>query len=316
MKKLLFSCIILAACFRLSAQQDHHYTMFMYNKMLYNPAYAGARNVPSITGIYRNQWMGFDGAPQSGLVSFNTPFFSDRFGFGLVASYRKIGLQRDVYASGGFSYELIKVEKVSIRAGIQGVVRSLNYAFNDANPVDPDPSVANESVTSILGNAGAGLYGVIDNRFYVGFSVPRIIKNKYGEANPAATLLAQESPHFYAMGGGIFKLSEDINLMPAVLFKYVEHAPLDADINVSLDIRQKVTAGMSYRVGGDGSGESIGLLVLWQATPQLGVGAAYDFTLSDLKDYNSGSVELLIQADLKPPKSSNNKKVFSPRFFL
>lgn len=314
MKKLLFSfIIILAGCLRLSAQQDHHYTMFMYNKMLYNPAYAGARNVPSITAIYRNQWMGFDGAPQSGLVSFNSPFFSDRFGIGVVTSYRKIGLQRDVYTSAGFSYELIKVEKVSIRAGVQGVLRSLNFAFSDANPIDPDPSIANESVSSILGNAGAGIYGVIDNRFYVGLSVPRLIKNKYGEANSAASLLAQESPHFYAMAGGIFKLSEDINLMPAVLFKYVEHAPLDADINVSLDIRQKVTAGMSYRVGGDGSGESIDLLVLWQATPQFGVGAAYDFTLSDLKDYNSGSIELLVQADLKKQKKKN---VFSPRFFL
>ena len=123
--------------------------------------------------------------------------------------------------------------------------------------------------------------------------------------------LAKESPHFYGIAGGIFPLSDDIKLMPAVLFKYVQNAPFDADIHVHLDIRQKVTAGISYRLGGDGLGESVDLLVLWQATPQFAVGASYDFTLSDIKDYTAGSIELLVQADLKKPK---NKSVFHPRF--
>ncbi len=286
----------------------------MYNKLYYNPAYAGARGVPSVTGIFRSQWMGFDGAPQSGLVSFNSPFLTPRVGVGVVMSHLSIGLQRDFRASLAYSYELIKEENLSVRAGIQGSLRSLSIAFNDANPVDPDPSVSNESVTDYLGNVGAGVYAIISERYYVGFSTPHIYSNTYGAANTNAGLLAKESPHFYATAGGIFPLSEDINLMPAVLFKYVKHAPIDADININLDIRQKVTAGLSYRVGGDGSGESIDLLVLWQAAPQLGIGAAYDFSLSDLKDYNSGSIELLLQADLKKP--SKKKNVFSPRFFL
>ena len=63
MKKLLFLLCILAASMQVQAQQDHQYTQFMYNKLLINPGYAGARGVPSVTGIYRNQWLGFDGAP-------------------------------------------------------------------------------------------------------------------------------------------------------------------------------------------------------------------------------------------------------------
>ncbi len=313
MKKLLFSLFILAACARLSAQQDHHYTQFMYNKLLYNPAYAGARGVPFITGLGRSQWIGFDGAPQSALLSFNSPFLTPRVGVGVVMSMQKIGLQRDFTGSLAYSYELVKLEGVSVRAGIQVSLRSLSMAFDDANPVDIDPSLDNDRISDVFGNVGAGLYGTFAEQFYIGFSVPRIYTNTIGLPNLNTNSIAKESPHFYATAGAIFPVSEDINLMPALLLKYVQNAPFDADINVNIDIRQKVTAGLSYRLGGSSAGESIDLLALWQATPQFAVGAAYDFTLSDLKDYNSGSVEILIQADLKKPKKKN---VFSPRFFM
>ncbi|MBX2892774.1 MAG: type IX secretion system membrane protein PorP/SprF [Saprospiraceae bacterium] len=320
MKKLLFLSLILAACVRLSAQQEHHYTQFMYNKLMYNPAYSGTRGVPSVTGIYRNQWIGFDGAPASALMSFNSPFLTPRVGVGVVFSGLKIGLQRDFYGSLAYSYELLKTETVSIRAGIQGSIRSVSFAFNEANPINiGDPSLDNQRVNSVRGNVGAGVYGTFMGKYYVGFSIPRIYKNTLGFSNDQANLVAKESPHFYAVTGGIVPLSEDINLMPAVLVKYVEHAPIDADVNVNIDIRQIVTAGLSYRVGGNGAGESVSLLAMWQATPQIGVGAAYDFSLSSIKDYNAGSMEILLQADLKKPKNGGGRKkkdVFHPRFFM
>lgn len=314
MKKLLFFCFIFAICARVSAQQDHQYTQFMYNKLMYNPAYAGARGTPTLTGIFRSQWIGFDGAPQSGLLSFNSPFLSPRVGVGAVLSYLKIGLQRDFHASVAYSYDLVALEGVSVRVGIQGSLRSLGMAFDDAKPITiGDPSLDNQRINEFYGNVGAGVYGIFNEQFYLGFSVPRIYANSIGLNTTANLLSAKEYQHFYSMAGGIFPLSEDINLMPAVLFKYVKNAPLDADLNINLDIRQKVTAGISYRLGGDGPGESVDLLAFWQVTPQVGVGASYDFTLSDIKDYNSGSIEVLLQADLKKNKKKN---VFSPRFFL
>ncbi len=315
MKKLIFFLCILFAAGALHAQQDHQYTQFMYNKLMYNPAYAGSRGTPTITGIFRSQWLGFDGAPQSGLFSFNSPFLTPRVGVGATLSYLKIGLQRDFHASLAYSYDLVASEDVSLRVGIQGSLRSLGLAFNDAQPISiGDPSLDNQRINDFYGNVGAGVYGVFLNQFYVGFSVPRIYSSTIGLNSAANPITAKEYRHYYGMAGGIFPLSEDINLMPAVLLKYVQNAPFDADLNINLDIRQKVTAGISYRLGGNGPGESLDLLVFWQATPQVGVGAAYDFSLSDLKDYNGGSIELMIQADLK--KSNKKKNVFSPRFFL
>jgi type IX secretion system PorP/SprF family membrane protein len=315
MKKLIFFVSIICAAARLQAQQEHHYTQFMYNKLLLNPAYAGARGVPALTAIYRNQWLGFEGSPQSALLSFHSPFLSNRFGAGVTISHQKAGLNRDFFGNLAFSYDLIAQEELSVRMGVMGSMRSLSISFGDATPVNNgDPSLENDRVNEIYGNVGAGIYATVAGQFFAGFSVPRIYSNTIGFNPNQPPMIAKEYQHYYASAGAIIPLSDDINLMPSALLKYVKNAPFDADVNLSLDVRKKFTAGLSYRIGGDGSGESIDLLAYWQASPQLAVGFAYDFTLSQIKDYTAGSIELLVQADLKKRKRSRNMS--NPRFFL
>ena len=146
----------------------------------------------------------------------------------------------------------------------------------------------------------------------LGLSAPRINKSDIGINTTPGVTTATEVPHYYATAGGIIPLSSNLNLMPAILLKYVENAPFDADINVNLEIQEKITTGLSYRTGGDGKGESLDLLLYWKFHPQVGVGAAYDITLSSLRDYAGGSFELLLQADLRKVK----KGMSNPRFFL
>ena len=320
MKKIAILTLILAAlAARVHAQQDPQFTQFMYNKLAVNPAYSGARGVPFVTAIYRNQWIGFDGAPKSILASFNSPFLTPRVGVGLTVSHLQIGLDKDFHASLAYSYDLIPDEKISLRAGIMGSIRSLSMDFTKAVTSDPagpggDNSLDVDKIGSIFGNVGAGLYFTYDDRFYAGFSVPRIYTNSIGINSTPGIQSAKEVQHFYGMAGAIIPLAEDFNLMPAILTKYVKNAPFDVDVNVNLEIKEKIIAGLSYRAGGDGPGDSMDLLFFWQAHPQFGVGVAYDFSLSNVKDYTSGSIEVLLQADLK--RVSKNKKMSNPRFFM
>ncbi len=322
MKKILVLYSILAVTISLQAQQERHYTQFMYNKLPINPAYSGARAVPFATAIYRNQWMGFDGAPKSVLLSFNSPFITKRVGVGVTVSNFKIGLDNEFGATLAYSYDLIGREDISLRAGIMGSIRSLSMDFSKAMTTDPagpggDNSLDPDKVNSFYGNVGAGLYATFAKQFYVGFSVPRIYSNNIGLNSTPGIQSAKEFQHFYVMAGAIIPLSQDLDLMPAVLTKYVKNAPFDVDLNVNLQIKQKITAGLSYRVGGDGPGESVDLLVFWQAHPQFGVGVAYDFSLSHVKDYTAGSIELLLQADLKRDDTKKPKAgMTSARFFM
>jgi type IX secretion system PorP/SprF family membrane protein len=324
MKKLFIPCFLLWA-FAAVAQQDHQYTQFMYNKLLVNPAYAGTRGVPSLTAIYRNQWAGFDGAPQSALLSLSSPFLSPRVGVGAVLSHQQAGLQRDFFGNLAYSYDLIAGEQTSLRVGVQGSIRSLSLNFSEATTADPggpgiDPSLMNQRVNDIYGNVGAGVYATFMQRYYVGFSLPRIYSNVIGLNNDPGVNTAKEYRHYYGTAGAVLPLSDGIKFLPAVLIKYVDGAPLDADLNLNLDVNDKFTFGISGRLGGDSGLESVDLLAYWQATPQVGIGAAYDFALSRVRDYTAGSFEVLLQADLKKQQSKKGKKgkknLANPRFFL
>lgn len=318
MKKILLALSLAVPVLgALNAQQEAHFTQFMYNKLYINPGYAGARGVPSLSAIYRSQWVGFDGAPQTILGSFNGPFLSKRVGVGVNISHVKIGLQRDFNASVAYSYDMVAREDFSLRVGLSGSLRSLGIAYNEARATQiGDQSIDNQRTNDFYGNVGAGIYGTIMGNYYFGLSVPRLYSNAIGLTNVNANILAKEVQHFYGMAGAVLPVGDDINLMPAVLLKYVQNAPFDADINVNLEIKRKITAGISYRLGGDGSGDSVDLLFYWQATPLVGVGAAYDFTLSRLKDYNAGSFEILLQYDLKQANGGKKNKMSNPRFFM
>ena len=87
-----FSTIIfLLLGLSLWAQQEPHYTHFMFNQQLYNPAYVGSRPA-SFTGLHRSQWIGFEGAPYSEVVSFQTPIMRQRAGVGGSISRYAIGV--------------------------------------------------------------------------------------------------------------------------------------------------------------------------------------------------------------------------------
>jgi type IX secretion system PorP/SprF family membrane protein len=319
MKKLLLFIFLSLAAFKAMAQQQHHYSQFMYNKLYINPAYAGARGVPAITAIYRNQWAGFDGAPKSMLASVNTPFFSPRVGLGVTVSHLNIGLNRDFMGSMAYSYDLVDRDNMSFRIGLNASIRSLSVDFSKAKPKPGqgpwgDPSIVDARESNILGNVGAGVYALFSQRIYVGFSVPRIYGNTMTfNSNPAQGIkVAKEEQHYYGQAGAILPIGKDLNLMPAILVKYVQNAPVNADINLNLDVRQKFTAGISYRTGGDGTGDSVDMLAFFQATPQLGIGASYDFALSKLRDQSAGSFEILMQYEIKKTK----KGMSNPRFFM
>ena len=311
-KTLIISSLILFSTL-LHAQQEAHYTQFMYNKQLINPAYAGQRGVETVTAIYRNQWAGFEGAPTSALLSYSMPFLSERVGVGFNLSHVTIGLQRDLNFNLAYSYALVYNEDVAIRLGVMGSVRSLGLKFDEADPINLlDPSIDNRRINEVYANAGAGIYANIGENIYAGFSVPRLIANTLGFNPDPSVLRAKEYRHFYGMVGGLIPLKEDINLTSALLIKYVQNAPLDADLNVNLEFR-KFSTGLSYRFGGEGSGESLDMLLFWQASPQIGVGAAYDLSLTQVRNYTAGSFELLLMADLRRP---GGRRMSNPRFFM
>ncbi|MBK9336225.1 MAG: type IX secretion system membrane protein PorP/SprF [Lewinellaceae bacterium] len=313
MSKFYIVALLFALPLALIGQQEHRYTQFMYNKLSYNPAYAGIRGVPTMTAMYRDQWFKLDGAPRSAQISMHAPVFKQRVGVGGMLSHHSIGLHRDVQLTASYSYNIIAGDEFSMRVGVSGNLRVLSIDFSKANPlVSYDPSLDDKRINDAYANFGMGIYGTFQERLYFGFSVPRVVRNNIGVNMDPNITTARESQHFYGTTGGIIPLGKDLNLLPAVLIKYVQNAPIDVDVTVNLEIKQTVTAGVAYRAGGDGLGESLNLLAYWQVNPRIGVGAAYDLTLTNLRSYAGGSFEMMLYADLVKRK----KGMSNPRFFM
>ncbi len=311
--------LILTTLFALSvsicmAQQEAQFTQFMHNKLVMNPAYAGAHNVTSITGLYRNQWLGFEGNPVSQTLSVHGPIFGDRVGLGLTLFHTGIGITDQWNVNLAYSYKVKLSDEADMRIGLHGSFRFFQFGFasSDNRFIEAnDDAIPTEDDNTYEGNFGIGVYFNTQN-FYLGISSPYILTNDISFQPENATFKkAEEARHFYGMAGATFPMSDKVELRPSVLFKYVENAPFDMDFNVNLMFNQKFSVGASYRLGGLGPGESVDLLLYYQATRNLGIGAAYDFTLGELNNYNSGSIEVLVRYDFfKGDYSLDN-----PRFF-
>ena len=316
MTRFLFFIILCSYVTLCSGQQESHFTHFMLNQQYTNPAYVGARNVPSFTGIYRNQWLGFEGAPKSILVSFDGSIFKN-VGFGVVASNHVAGITNSWYVSMAYSYKLQFTETLAVRLGLQGSMKYFFIDFSDDTVFvldRDDPSLADgDAANRYTGNIGMGAYlSVKEDLFYLGVSVPHLLRNTTG-FNRDVLVTAFDQPHLYGIVGANLPVgsNDNLNFRPAVLVKYTDNAPLDVDINASLMFNKELMAGLSYRTGGETAGESIDLLIFYQLSSQVGLGVAYDFTLSGLRPHNSGTFEILLRYDIKNEKQT----LENPRFF-
>lgn len=304
---------VLFVCTTGNAQHEAHYTHFMYTKQLLNPGYVGSSGNPNFFGLYRKQWIGFEGAPESQLLTFNTPLKDKRVGVGAAVSRQITGDFTEYFANLSYSYDMINQDDLNLRFGIMGTIKSLSLdplgqgtaVVNGSDPVIGD--IIGDDFSSIGGNVGAGLYLNIKDA-YIGFSVPNILTREIGRDGNAAL----EKPHFYGMAGAIIPVPESqFSIYPNVLFKYVENAPFSLDINLSAIYNNIFTFGASYRYGEE-NGDSIDFLARYQVSPQFGLGLAYDLPISEIKNYNSGSIELMLSYNL----GKKNPDMTNPRFFF
>ena len=192
------------------------------------------------------------------------------------------------------------------------------YFQSDFDKTDPvqagDQTIPVGVQSKLLPNFGFGLY-FSNDKLFLGASAPRLIENNI-DLGDDQTVVSREVRHLYFMGGLVFPMSEKTELQPQVLVKYVNGAPLDADMNLNLIIDKKYSLGVSYRFGGSteiGLGESIDLLLGAQLNDDLMVAFAYDITLSEIQDHTSGTVEAMVRYCLKG--DSGGDEYLNPRFF-
>ncbi|MBK6933322.1 MAG: type IX secretion system membrane protein PorP/SprF [Saprospirales bacterium] len=309
-KTWVYALLLAATTAPVFAQQEPQYTQFMFNKLAYNPGYAGSFVSPALTAIYRNQWMGIEGAPNTQVLSFNQPVLNERVGIGANLVRNSIGINRN------FTLDLVYCYRIPMRRGHLGIgmqpsVRNFWQNWNDSRLYSPTPAgtdlaIPLEPRSKWTVNFGFGLYySHPDKGWYVGMAVPRFFKNNI-DFSENGGVLSREDRHFNAMGGFTLTPKPDLEIMPQLLLKFVPNAPFDAELNVLASLRKKFYGGLTYRAGGDtnGAGESVDVLAGLQATEKLFLGLSYDIGLTRLRKFHNGSVEATVRWWFNPPEGA------------
>lgn len=304
MKKLSLLVLLLAILSTefITAQQDPQYTQYMYNMNVVNPAYAGSKENLSITALYRKQWSGFDGAPETFTFSAHAPF-GDKVGLGLSAIKDELGPVSETNVYADFSYTLEIGGNTKVALGIKAGATFHDVGLTDLELQDPNDPFFSQDISSTYPNVGAGAFLYGDN-FYVGLSVPNVLNSVHLDEN--GLKYGSETNHYFATAGYVFQVSENVKLKPSVMVKSAFDAPVSFDGNLNALFFEKFEIGASYRLDDSFSG-----LVGFQVTENIRVGYAYDYITSDLDAVADASHEVILTFDL----FFNKRTLRSPRYF-
>lgn len=311
MKKILLAAIMLTCGLMVNAQQEAAYSMYRFNGLYINPAYAGSREVISAMGIYRHQWVNVPGAPRSASGSIHSPLRNNNIALGLMYSFDKIGVNQtnDINAIFAYRIPLGKKKKVKLSFGISaGVTNYRSDLDGVATTQANDPSFAGNSQNLWIPNVGAGVYAYSD-KFFVGLAVPRILASRLQgplsiwESNDN---VAKRYFHLVGSAGYVFSLGQKVRFMPSVMMKYVpKYAPIDFDFNATFIFIDRIWLGAGYRLN-----DSYNFMAAFNITKQFRVGYCYDLTVSPLSKHTTGTHEVMAGFDF----DFNKKRIVNPRY--
>lgn len=305
-KSILILFVLLFVGWKASAQQDPMFTQYMHNPVSINPAYAGSRGTLNFVAMHRQQWVGIDGAPKTLTLSVNSPFLGYNVGIGLSLIHDEIGpiKQTGIYAD--YSYHLKVTTKTKLAFGLKGGMNM--YDVNLLNLI----GAQNDDHLSLYGarklflpNFGVGSY-LYSNRFYVGFSIPKMLQNSLSDDENTLNYTNKEERHLFLTGGVVLDIAENIKFKPSTTIRIVSGSPVSAEVSAAILLHDRLWVGGMFRLG-----DSIGALAKFDLTDQLSLGYSYDLTQSGLKPFNQGTHEVFVSYDV----AFKSKKILSPRYF-
>ena len=302
-KGLIFICGLLALASTALAQQDPHFTQYFDNTLFVNPAYAGSKGVLNVTGIHREQWVGFDGRPRSTTLSIHSPLAYESVGLGFTMVNDQAGPVKQTMFYGDFSYTFKLGKKgQKLAFGVKAGMNLINVGTSGLETTtDSDPKLLQNVRNNINPNFGAGIY-YHTPRFFIGASTPKMVEKSYDGVDNDNL----EKRHYFGIIGGVFTLSSHWKLRPTAQAKFTEGAPVSVDMSLAGIFREKFWIGGMYRLDA-----AFGAFVQYQITPQFKLGVASDFGTQAIRSYNSGTFELLMSYDFVFKKQG----IRSPRYF-
>lgn len=313
-RKLAFVALFAFAVLKVSAQQDPYYTFFMFNQMVYNPAYAGSKDAICATAQYKKQWSGFVGSPEFQTFTINSPV-GRKLGLGMSIVNDAIGFQNSLNAVFNASYRFQLGSTSTLAVGVAGGFMQKSLDGTKMDPVTKgDPKIPASKVSANAPDVNAGIW-YTNSALYnlrIGLSATHLMQSTISYETTGGQLVDSKlATHYYLFGGIEYPLTSSITLEPNILVKK-DPTKIQVDLNAFALYNNKIRGGVLYRTG-----DAFSAMVGYQFSPSLHAGYAYDFTTSRIIKYSGGSHELYVTYCFKFKKVVKDKPTIirlTPRY--
>lgn len=296
--KAIYYILILFTCLSVRAQQLPLSTNYLLNAYAYNPAVAGSNAYTTANMNYRDQWAGFTDAPKTYMFSV----------YGNVGKRRKVamggfvqsdntGLMNRTNEYVTFAYHINLNKNYRLGFGISFGMVQYRIKLYEAKVADKgDDLLTGNILSNNAFDSNAGLY-LYSNKFFAGVSGYQYLDNKITWERSQSHL----APHIYATIGYNFDLNKNLVLQPSALLKYNEPTPLQPELSLKAIYKKVAWVGASYRVK-----DAVSAMVGFTIKEKLVLAYAYDFPITRIRSYTSGSHELMLAFNFVKTKKKLN----------
>ncbi len=276
-------------------------SQYMVDQLMINPAYAGNREVATITTTYKSQWTGFEGAPKTQNIVFHTPVNKKKIGLGLSVLSDKIGINKHTAFFSYYSYR-IPFQDGKLSIGLSLGINVLKSSFNEIKTINPNDVVFVNPVSYNHINFGTGLF-YKNRKFFVGLSTPYLIDFRH--ENVVENNASTNHVNIFLSSGAIFSLNNNFRLKPSFLFKTYPPYTSQLDLNCSVIYNDVLWVGLSLR-----SDDAFSWLIEYQLTPQLRFGFSHDFPFTKIARFSYGTNEILLRYEFSYKTNAKGVKFF------
>ena len=314
LQRTFYTLAIVVSGLTAHAQQDPQFTQYMFNSLYVTPAFAGVEGVTQLTAMHRSQWLGYEssfndgGAPTTQLISFNSPIYKLKSGFGVYAVNDKLGPQNNIEAHAMYAYHLgLKDSKLSFGLKVGFYSQAINYdQYRAIHPDDPLLSGRTGKESQIRPDVGFGMFYRAE-KFYLGAGINHLTRAEFDFGiNQARNALEN---HLNFTGGYYYEVNFDLTLTPTVLVK-TDFKEYSFDLGVIGTLKDKMWAGLSFR-----QSEAANVLLGYSflKDKSLRFGYAIDIVVKDQEAKENFSHELMLSYQL-PVYATGKKVVRTPRY--
>jgi len=286
-----------------SAQHDAMFSQYMFNKLIVNPGYAGSAGTFNAASAYRRQFIGLEGSPRIQAITLDGLIKTKPMGLGLKAIHETIGVSSKNEISAIYAYHL-DLDKGRLSLGVEGGIFNQSIDFSGLRKTVQDDNAIPVGKESILvPDAAFGLY-YSSEKLFLGGALYHLLQNELNFSDYTGndrTLISKLSSHSYVLAGYAFKPKENLQIAPSLLLKYVAGAPVQIDMNLNATFKEVFTIGGTFRTQ-----NAIVFLFQYSFKGRFKFGYAYDYSLSELSSYSSGShgimLSYLLPNEVKAPE--------------